>query len=128
MICWGVLCPLSSLVSPNGLERNPKVNFNELQCVLLFFSSFQKVLKRVNFSEYDVQSWDGLKYTLYGCLARNNFQRGSYIKHYIIQCNGLERSQFLMISPSSLGMVLKEANFVGMYNGPEIIQLLRYGQ
>ena len=41
--------------------------------------------------------------------------------------NSLERSQFLMMSPCSPVMVLKEANFVGMYNGLEMSQLLLYG-
>ena len=91
------------------------------------------VLKGVDFTEYDVQFWDSLEkspeYTAYSCLCKKQLPKGCLpwiMKHYKIQCNGLERSQFLMVSLCSLEMVLKEANFVGMYNGLEMSQLLLY--
>ena len=132
MICLGVLCPLSSWVPLNGLERNPK-SF-EMNCNVSYCSfPLWIVLKEVIVTKYDVQTWDGLemslKYSVCGLSCMKQFQKGCLpwrMKHYIIQWNGPKRSQFLMISPCDPVMVLKEANFVGMYNGLEISQLLPY--
>ena len=97
------------------LKGIQKSLLNELWCVLFFF---WMVLKGVIFTENNVQFIDGLemslKYTMYVWSWKEQFSEEWLpwrMEHYIIQSDGLERSQFC----AAYGwMVLKWVNYCHM--------------
>ena len=77
------------------------------------------VLKGVHLKRVSHGELNGLKRSQFCTAYKHMVFKGVNL---IVIYNGLQRTQFLMISPYSTVMVLKEANFVGMYIGLEISQ------
>ena len=81
MICPSILCPVLSLFLMQGLERSSKVIKTVVWCVLLCFSFLWRVLKWVNFTEYDVWSSRGLERSpnceVYGWSWKKQIPEGS---------------------------------------------------
>ena len=113
MICLVVLCPVSSWFLMQGLERSPKGSLKlycNVLCVLFLFWIVLKGVHSLNVTYYSQRSWNESKIHCVKWSWKNLFPEGSLPwkfntvnlkgvshgewKHYVIQCRGLEMSQF----------------------------------